>query len=231
MLPEANVRDWYHFREKLQQIIRIAAEGKRQEAEELADGLCRDIQKKAEERLFDSADFQSVIDEIAEQLVLVDISLEEVEWIRSKYDLHEEDSPDAERCGREIEMLLKDMLRLLNNESRKNRYSYVEEAQKYIADHFRDNNLSLNDISEYIGISASYLSSVFVDVTGEHITAYLNRYRIEQSQRMLRVTKRSISEIGYECGFNSSQNYCRVFKKITGVTPNRYREDNGRNDK
>ena len=117
-----------------------------------------------------------------------------------------------------------DAIRLAGSSSRKNRYKYVEEAKSYISAHYMDSNLSLNEISDYIGITASYLSSLFVEVTGQYFSSYLNGFRIEQAKLLLRTTGRTITEIGYKCGFNSVQSFCRSFKKVENVTPNGYRE-------
>ena len=130
----------------------------------------------------------------------------------------------ALRLRKGMEDFCREAVRLAGSGSRKNRYKYVEEAKSYIGAHYMDSNLSLNEISEYIGITASYLSSLFADVTGQNFSGYLNRFRVEQAKLLLRTTGRTVTEVGYKCGFNSVQSFSRTFKKVTGLTPNGYRE-------
>ena len=70
----------------------------------------------------------------------------------------------------------------------------------------------------------NYLSSLFAEVTGQNFSGYLNEFRIEQAKLLLRTTGRTITEVGYKCGFNSVQSFSRSFKKFTQMTPNGYRE-------
>jgi len=115
-------------------------------------------------------------------------------------------------------------IKAVQSGSKKNRYKYVEEAQKYIEVHYSNGNLSLNEVSEAIGISAPYLSGVFNEVKKETFSSYLNSFRVKQAKQFLEETNQSITEIGYKCGFNSAQSFSRVFKKHTTFTPGQYRE-------
>lgn len=54
---------------------------------------------------------------------------------------------------------------------------------------------------------------------------YLNSYRIQQACQLLRETELSAKDVAAQCGFNSQQNFFRVFKKWTHVTPKQYREE------
>ncbi len=53
---------------------------------------------------------------------------------------------------------------------------------------------------------------------------YLNQYRLEKSTYLLLNTKKTITEIAYECGFSSSSYYCEIFNKTYKTTPNNYRK-------
>ncbi|MGE4276972.1 MAG: helix-turn-helix transcriptional regulator [Lawsonibacter sp.] len=109
--------------------------------------------------------------------------------------------------------------------SKKNRYRYVETAKEYIADNYMDSNLSLNRVSDHVGISASYLSELFNEIIHEKFSSYLAAFRVEKARQLLRATNLTIKEIGFRCGFNSVQNFIRVFKKYIERTPGQYREE------
>ena len=129
---------------------------------------------------------------------------------------------------REMEQFMRDFYRraihVIQTGSKKNRYKYVEAAKDYIAAHYSDGNLSLNEVSEAIGISSPYLSGIFTEVNKGGFSSYLNAFRVEQAKQFLKEAEESVAEIGYKCGFNSAQSFSRVFKKHTGFTPGQYRE-------
>ena len=62
----------------------------------------------------------------------------------------------------------------------------------------------------------------------EGFSGYLNKIRIGKAKSMLLNTARTITEVGSEVGYTDQSYFCRVFKKIVGVTPGRYRKDKGR---
>ena len=84
--------------------------------------------------------------------------------------------------------------------------------------------ISLDTLSSYLGISSSYLSTLLSRFLSMGFTEYLNRFRLEQAKQLLEITSISVSEIGLKTGFNSVQNFDRVFKKYMGETPRKYRE-------
>lgn len=104
----------------------------------------------------------------------------------------------------------------------RNQNRHIESAKKYIADHYADSLLSLQDVSQHVGISRYYLSRLFSDQLGQGFVDYLSQYRIEKAKQLLTATDLSVAEVGYRVGFNSSQNFNRVFKKYVGSTPRQF---------
>ena len=107
----------------------------------------------------------------------------------------------------------------LDNRQRK----YFIEAKTYMESHYMEYDLSLNAIAEKIGISASYLSRIFTSAYNMHFTQKLNDLRIEKSKELLADHDRLIRDIAQEVGFFTVQNFMRVFKQRTGITPSEYR--------
>jgi AraC-like DNA-binding protein/methyl-accepting chemotaxis protein len=105
---------------------------------------------------------------------------------------------------------------------------FLVAAQDYISQHYGDYNLSLNSIAEAINANPSYLSRLFKVNLGVNFTDYLNDYRVAQSVYLLENTNRSIKDIALASGYNSVQNYIRVFKKYINKTPGQHREDYGK---
>ena len=86
--------------------------------------------------------------------------------------------------------------------------------------------LSLDMVSEYLGISSPYLSTLMTRFLSMGFVEYLSRYRLDQAKQLLEMTNISVSEVGLKTGFNSVQNFGRVFKKYNGESPGKYRERN-----
>lgn len=102
-------------------------------------------------------------------------------------------------------------------------HKYLVAAIHYMNQHYMDSGLSLNLIAEEIGISASYLSRIFADTYHMRFTQMLNHLRIEKSKELLADETILIRDISTAVGFLTIQNFMRVFKQLTGVTPSEYR--------
>ena len=61
-------------------------------------------------------------------------------------------------------------------------------------------------------------------LTGKTPVELIRHFRLARARRLLRETRRTISEIALESGFNSPNSFCRVFKQEEGQTPSRWRE-------
>lgn len=94
--------------------------------------------------------------------------------------------------------------------------------------HYMEENierqLSLNDMANYLGYSVSHMCMMFNDQTGMAPLAYFNKLKIEYSCWLLNKTSLKINQICYKVGFDDPYYFSRLFKKITGVSPQGYRE-------
>lgn len=105
------------------------------------------------------------------------------------------------------------------------RYQYVREAVMKIEKDFLNVSLNRDSLADSIGISGSYLGTLFIDYTGKDLNSYLNCYRIEYAQKLLGDSYMTIKEIGEKCGFASTQSFIRIFKRYMGQTPGKYQDD------
>ena len=94
----------------------------------------------------------------------------------------------------------------------------VEYAKMYIEEFF-GNDLSAENIAAVVGISPSYLRTIFKKSMGESPIHYLNRIRIEHAKEMLSSKMFRLDEIALACGFQNVYYFSRVFKSYTGVSP------------
>ena len=85
-----------------------------------------------------------------------------------------------------------------------------------------DQPLSLKMLCKHFSVNESYLSKKFKSVSGTGISEYISYVRVMNSEILLKQNKHTISEIAYMCGFNDSNYFSTVFKKIKGLSPLKY---------
>ncbi len=161
---------------------------------------------------------------ILERLIQLNVTVND-DWLSFRRNLEEHQEPLIPTDDRylELEHFLDTTLQALENAAGDEKYHYIENARRYIETHYNDCNLSLNTVSDYCGISSSYLSRLFTSYMPPGFVEYLNQYRIRQAEHLLLSTSYTIVEIGFKTGFNSPQNFSRVFKKYHGKTPGQFR--------
>lgn len=102
----------------------------------------------------------------------------------------------------------------------------VQQACDYISKNLSDINLSVPQICEAVGISASYFSRVFKHDMNTTIMDYINSRRIELAKQLLLNGNDTMVLIAEASGFGNTVTFSRNFKRYTGMTPNEYRNMN-----
>jgi YesN/AraC family two-component response regulator len=99
----------------------------------------------------------------------------------------------------------------------------VKQACAYIQQNYT-RSFSLEELSETIGVSKSYLSRIFRMDMGISLWDYLNRYRIQKAKERLLTTDESITAIAADVGYEDTSYFSRVFHEIAGCSPRAYRQ-------
>ncbi len=99
----------------------------------------------------------------------------------------------------------------------------ISRARTFITDH-QSEDLSLGQVASAVNMSAFYFCKTFKKATGMTFTDYLARVRVEKVKNLLLNPHKRVSEAAYEAGFQSLSQFNRVFRKIAGESPSRYRE-------
>ena len=83
--------------------------------------------------------------------------------------------------------------------------------------------LTLEELARRLGYSKFHLSRVVSDTFHCNFRTLLNSYRISAAEELLRSTRKTVLDIAYATGFQNQSSFNRVFLKITGMTPNQFR--------
>lgn len=105
--------------------------------------------------------------------------------------------------------------------------SNIQYLIHYMEKHYME-DLSLDFLSRFSGISKYYLTREFRKYTGFPPNEYLIRLRISNAQFLLSRTNESIQQIGEMVGIGNPQHFAKLFRRITGVSPREYRSESGR---
>ena len=91
---------------------------------------------------------------------------------------------------------------------------------------YTDSTLNREKVAEKLGISAGYVSQIVNTITGDNFANYINQYRVEAVKEMISDSEYenyNLLAMGLESGFTSKTTFYKAFKKVTGQTPNEYK--------
>jgi AraC-like DNA-binding protein len=120
-----------------------------------------------------------------------------------------------------VQEILCNVIRENDAEARSNEQNPVKHAKRYIEE-FYGNDLSVEHIAKVVGVSPSYLRTLFRKSEQESPIHYLNRVRIDRAKEMLASRMFTLNEVAAACGFQNVYYFSRVFKSITGISPGKF---------
>lgn len=89
-------------------------------------------------------------------------------------------------------------------------------------------NLSLQSLAEHVGLHPAYLSRAYRAQTGNNLSDYILRYRMELASYLLRSSDKKIYEIAQTVGYQAVPHFIKLFKAFSNMTPQEYRDQAGR---
>lgn len=100
---------------------------------------------------------------------------------------------------------------------------YIKKCIQYIEMHF-SHDITIFHLAEYIGLNRSYLSSIFKSYLNMSPQEFLIKYRMDMASKFMLAPSLSISEISRSVGYEDPLAFSKIFKKIKGSSPRKYRE-------
>lgn len=116
---------------------------------------------------------------------------------------------------------------LAYNSQRTGEYSKpIRDTLDYIRQNYGNENMTMAEVAKNVGLSSSWLSTKFKEEVGIGFVEYLNKVRISEAKLLIDGGEYMIYEVSEKTGFASSQYFSKIFKQITGLTPNEYKRLN-----
>lgn len=99
----------------------------------------------------------------------------------------------------------------------------IRKTREFIRANYK-RKLKLADISKSVSLNSYYLSHIFKRETGITLMEYLVKVRIEEAKRLLENTSCNTTQISFDIGYSDQSYFCKIFKKIEGISPLEYRK-------
>jgi two-component system, response regulator YesN len=98
----------------------------------------------------------------------------------------------------------------------------IKLAIEYINQHYNQ-KIVLDDVAAQVFLNRSYLSQLFKKEMEVSFGDYLEKIRINNSKHLILDSTKSMSEVAESVGFSNQNYFTKVFKKVTGVSPLKYK--------
>ena len=122
-----------------------------------------------------------------------------------------------------LEAISRHLFEIQNSKKTDKNNLLVQKIKLYIEQHLAD-SLNLATISRVVNYNETYISRLFKQLTGTSLSEYISQEKIKKAKQLLSSTNESIQNIAAVTGFDTSQYFSLVFKKMTGVSPSTYRK-------
>ncbi len=104
---------------------------------------------------------------------------------------------------------------------------YVNKIARYLLEDI-EKELTMNDLAEMFYLSKNYLGELFKQETGITVGEFINKAKVHRAVILLLESDLKFYQIAYKLGFNNIEYFTKIFKKITGETPQNYRGKNSK---
>lgn len=143
----------------------------------------------------------------------------------SRYQEYMAGSSDLGGISYGMRQLVKEFVDILKKSLGDDLSPIVLDSVKYIRRYYCE-PVTLQEVSDHIGVSHAHLSRVFKEEMGQGFSDYINTFRLGKAKELLAESSMTLSEIAQSVGYSNQQYFTRVFKTLTGMTPGQYRNSN-----
>lgn len=98
-----------------------------------------------------------------------------------------------------------------------------KQMQNWVENHFQE-SISRETLAEYFGVSPSYVSRLYRQMTGATFVEALARERINFAKTLLQETDLAVFQIADQCGFANTAYFVKCFREMCGISPAKFRK-------
>ena len=120
-----------------------------------------------------------------------------------------------------ISMVLKNFINYISSYKRSKNIDLLEKVKNYIETNYM-NDISLDNLAQYVSMSSFYLSRIFSKAYDINIKEYIIKIRMEKAKGMLVEGNKSVKQIAFEVGYLDQNYFSKAFKKYTNISPKEY---------
>lgn len=131
---------------------------------------------------------------------------------------------DRLRNPDELWPILKGSVSRISSSKQMSIQNIVTKVQRHIEAHLA-HGLSLDELGKVAHLHPVYLSKLFKQETGENVSNYISRKRLEKASQLLQDSELRIADIAHMVGYKKNQYFIQLFKEKYGVTPYQYRRN------
>lgn len=102
----------------------------------------------------------------------------------------------------------------------------AKDVQHYLESIYQDFSISSKSVAQHFHVSVPYLNRIFKQKTGESISFYIKKLRLEHARQLLLTTTHPVEVIAKTVGFENTKYFYSMFKNEYGVSPSTYRTSN-----
>ncbi|WFR61158.1 response regulator [Paenibacillus amylolyticus] len=124
----------------------------------------------------------------------------------------------------ELSSTLMDRVNRIRNNKQMSIQTIVDKVQTYIEEHL-SHGLSLDELGKVAHLHPVYFSKLFKQETGENVSNYISRKRLEKASQLLQDSELRVADIAQMVGYRKNQYFIQLFKVEYGVTPYQYRRN------
>ena len=140
-----------------------------------------------------------------------------------RYILKIEEAYSAEEIYSISATILSDFTSKVRESQNQNYSLVIKKAIHYIVNNVT-NDLLNQSIADYANVNPNYLSRLFKEETGDTLSTFIQKARIDEAKYLLHSTNASISDLSELLHFSDQSYFTKIFKKHTGLTPQQFRK-------
>ncbi|HHU33154.1 MAG TPA: helix-turn-helix domain-containing protein [Clostridia bacterium] len=133
--------------------------------------------------------------------------------------------------GQWISAVAKNFARMAKQGRTQEPMGVVTRVAEYVSSS-RGQRVTVSKVADAVYMSPSGLSKLFKREIGCTVSEFINKVQIDKAKKLLGDPRYSVSDVAFELGFNDPSNFCKLFKRLEGLTPGDFRRrEAGRGDK